>query len=116
MSSPSSKDNGRGTPAWLDAVRRFERTIGSPVERFVTSDTYFDMLPQLRRAQAQMEELTAAVTEEWYKLLNLPTGKDVRQMREQMSRMERQIEKLTKQLADRDAAAKRTNRKRDQTG
>jgi hypothetical protein len=115
VSPPSSNNNGPGGPLWLDAVRRFERTIGVPVERFVTSDRYFDMLPQLRRAQAQMEETFAAVTEEWYRLFNLPTGKDVRQMREQMSRMERQIEKLTKQLANRDAARARADRKRDNT-
>jgi hypothetical protein len=116
VSSSSSKNNGKPTPFWLDAVRRLERAVGTPVERFVTSEKYFDMLPQLRRAQAQVQELAVSATEEWYKLLNLPTGSDQRQMREQLSRMERQIEKLTKELADRDAAPKRAARKRDQTG
>jgi hypothetical protein len=99
----NSSENG--IPLWLEAIRRLERTIGVPVERFVTSDAYFDLLPQLRSAQAQFEELAASATEHWYRLLNLPTGSDVRQLREQLSRMERQVEKLTKQLADREAPA-----------
>ena len=99
--------SGNGTPRWLEAIRNFERAIGVPVERFVTSETYFDLLPHLTRAQAQLEELAAAATDHWYRLMNFPSGTDVRQMREQMSRMERQIEKLTKQLADNEAAAAR---------
>lgn len=115
MGSGPSKPNG--LPLWLQAVRRFERAIGTPVERFVTSEAYFDMLPHLRRAHGQVQEAVAAITDEWYGLLNLPTGTDVRQMREQLSRMERQIEKLTKQLADSDPAARTgAARKRDKTG
>jgi len=117
MSSDSSPGNGRpSTPSWLDAVRRFERAIGGPVERAVTSEAYFDLLPLARRARAQVEETIAAVTEEWYRLFNFPTGNDVRQMRTQLARMERQLERLAKQLEDAQAPAKpRTARKRDET-
>src|SRR3954470_6951796 len=90
------------TPLWLDAVRRFERAVGAPVERAVTSDTYFDLLPWLRRAQDQIAKSVADVTDDWYRMLNVPAGSDVRRMREQLGRMERQLEKLTKDLADRD--------------
>jgi hypothetical protein len=106
----NSSDNG--IPRWLEAIRSFERAIGAPVERFVTSDNYFDLLPHINRAQAQLEELAVATTDRWYRLLNLPTGSDVRQMREQLSRMERQVEKLTKQLADSERPARPTPRKR----
>lgn len=78
-------------------MRRLERAIGVPVERFVTSDAYFDLLPHLRRTQEQVEELVAAATEPWYRLLNLPSGSEVRQLREQLSRVERQVDKLAKQ-------------------
>ena len=106
MSSPSN-----GVPRWLEAVRSLERAIGVPVERFVTSDAYFDLLPHLYRAQEQLEELTAAATDRWYRLLNVPTGSDVRQLREQLSRLERQVEKLSKQLADGEPAPVRKRRK-----
>ena len=102
-------------PGWLAAIRKLERAIGVPVERLVTSDAYFDLLPQLKRAQAQFEEVSAAATESWYRLLNLPTGTDVRQMREQLSRLERQVEKLTKQLAARENASRPAPRKRTPT-
>ena len=123
MSSEQPPSPQNGPPLWLDAVRRLERAIGTPIERLVTSEAYFEVLPHLRRAQAHLQETVAAMTDEWYRLLNVPTGTDVRQMREQLSRMERQIEKLTKQLADSEkaaaaaAAAKpRAARKRDETG
>ena len=105
----NSRENG--APLWLEAIRKLERAVGVPVEQFVTSDAYFDLLPRLKRAQAQFEELAAGATEHWYRLLNLPSGSDVRQMREQLSRMERQVEKLTKQLLERDAAATRNRPK-----
>ena len=121
MTEPSDKDNGRPprppAPLWLDAVRRLERAVGAPVERALTSDQYFDMLPLLRRTQTQMAEFVASVTDDWYRLLNVPAGSEVRRMREQLSRMERQIEKLSKQLADREAAEaapSRARRKRDE--
>lgn len=104
-----------GAPGWLAAVRKLERAIGVPVERLVTSDAYFDLLPQLKRAQAQLEEMSAAATESWYRLLNVPTGTDMRQMREQLSRLERQVEKLTKQLAARESATRPAPRKRTPT-
>ncbi len=99
-------------PRWLEAVRSFERAVGVPVEKFVTSDAYFDLLPHLNRAQAQFEELAVAATDRWYRLLNLPTGSDLRQMREQLSRVERQVEKLSKQLADSERPTRTTPRKR----
>ena len=102
-------------PGWLEAVRKLERAIGVPVERLVTSEAYYDLLPYLNRAQAQFEEMSAAATERWYRLLNLPTGSDVRQMREQLSRLERQVEKLTKQLAARERATRPAPRKRPPT-
>jgi hypothetical protein len=87
-------------PLWLAAVRHFERLVGVPVERMVTSDAYFDAVPKLRRAQTQMADFVASITDDWFRLYNLPSGSDVRRMREQLSRMERQLEKLTKELAD----------------
>jgi hypothetical protein len=101
MSSASPPGNGRPpTPLWLDAVRRLERAIGGPAERWLTSDAYFDLLPHARRAQAQLEATVAAVTDEWYRLLNIPTGSDMRQMRTQLARMERQLQRMAKELED----------------
>jgi len=102
-------------PLWLDAVRRFERLVGVPVERLLKSDTYFDTLPKLKRAEAQLADYVAGITDDWYRLFNLPAGSDVRRMREQLSRMERQLQKLTKELAESRDGGKPTARKRDTT-
>jgi hypothetical protein len=108
MNSDSSPQNGPPrSPFWLDAIRRFERAIGAPVERAVTSDAYFDLLPVARRAYAHVEETVATMTDEWYRLWNVPTGSDMRQMRKQLARMERQLERLTKELEDARATAKK---------
>ena len=108
MSSKSSSGNGRPpSPFWLEAVRRFERAIGVPVERAVTSETYFNLLPLARRAVAHVEETVAAATDEWYRLLNFPSGNDLRQMRTQLARMERQLQRLAKELEDTRAPAKK---------
>jgi hypothetical protein len=108
----SPKQSAQG-PLWLNAVRRLERFIGVPVERMVTSDAYFDTIPMLKRAQAQIADRVANATDEWFRLLNIPAGSDVRRMREQLSRMERQLEKLTKELADRTDGRKPAARKDD---
>jgi hypothetical protein len=106
MSSESSSGNGRPpSPIWLDAIRRLERAVGRPAERWLTSDTYFDLLPYARRAQAQLEATVAAMTEEWYRLMNVPTGSDLRQMRTQLARMERQLQRMAKALEDARAEA-----------
>jgi hypothetical protein len=114
-SPPPTSRASDNAPLWLDAVRRFERLVGVPVERLVTSDAYFDALPKLRRAQAQLADYVAGVTDDWFRLFNLPAGSDVRRMREQLSRMERELQKLTKELAESRDGRKPTARKRDTT-
>lgn len=117
MDSHTSKQTGRqkaeappstgprgGMPLWLEAVRRFERKIGVPVERLVRSDVYFETLATVRRTQAQMTELVAGLTNDWYRVLNMPTGSEVRRIHEQLSRLERQLEQLTRELREREPA------------
>ena len=70
-SPPPTSRASDNAPLWLDAVRRVERLVGVPVERLVTSDAYFDALPKLRRAQAQMADYVAGVT-----ILNDLTDRD----------------------------------------
>ena len=86
-------------PLWLDAVRKFERAIGEPIESAVTSDVYFDALTRLKRAQAQVTAVVENVTDDVFRMLNIPAGSDVRKLREQVSRMERRLEAMSKELA-----------------
>ena len=87
-------------PAWLDAVLKLERAIGSRVESVVTSDEFFDFTAQANRARKRFSETFEGFQEEWLHLFNLPAGTDVRRLREQLSRVERELEALTLSLAD----------------
>jgi hypothetical protein len=87
---------------WLEMVQRFERAIGVPVEKAVRSDTYFDLLTQATRMRKQLTGTLETVTAEWLSLFNLPAGSDIRKLREQLSRVERQLAELSKNLDDRE--------------
>ena len=94
-------------PLWLKLVLRFERAIGVPVESAVRSDAYFDVLTHANRTRARLTELTESWSREWLGLLNLPAGSDVRQLREQLARVERQLAELAKDVEQRNGGASR---------
>jgi hypothetical protein len=98
-------------PLWLDAVRRFERAIGDPIESIVTSEAYFDAMTRFKRAQSQVTDKVENVTNDMYRMFNIPAGSDVRKLREQLSRMERRLEAMSKELAKRDSASVPTKSK-----
>jgi hypothetical protein len=89
-----------GTSPWLEAVQRFERAIGEPVEAFVRSDAYFDLMTQTRRSRARVMRAFEQAAEEWLHLFNLPAASDIRRLREQLSRVERQLNEVAKDVAD----------------
>jgi hypothetical protein len=83
---------------WLDMVQRLERAIGVPVESFVRSDAYFDLLTQATRVRKQLTETFESLSAEWLSLFNLPARSDIRTLREQLSRVERQLAELSKKI------------------
>ena len=98
-------------PSWLDVVLKLERVIGSRLESVVTSDEYFDVTARLNRARKRFSEKYEGVQEEWLHLFNLPAGTDVRRLREQLSRVERELEALTLRLEDQDQETVRAQAK-----
>ena len=42
------------------------------------------------------------MTEEWLHVLNVPASSDVKRLREQLARVERQLGRLAKEIEDRD--------------
>jgi hypothetical protein len=89
-------------PLWLQLVHRLERAVGEQVEAAVRTDAYFDLVAQATRARARLQRATEGFTQEWLHLWNLPAGSDVRRLREQVSRLERALADLTKELTDRE--------------
>jgi hypothetical protein len=89
--------------SWFDTVRKWERKIGQPVERVVTSDGFFDAVTQAKRMQAEIGKIFEAATEDWLRMLNVPAASEIRRLREQLGRMERTLERMANDLADAEA-------------
>jgi hypothetical protein len=115
MSDGQQNDKKPRDPAapWLELIQKWERAIGEPVEQFVRSDAYFDAMTQVNRVRAHLTRRFEGVWEEWLHLFNMPAATDVRRLREQLSRLERQVNRIAKGLEDRDEEEReRTESKR----
>jgi hypothetical protein len=99
--SKSAKKPPEGAAPWLEWIQRWERSIGEPVEQFVRSDAYFDLMTHMKRAHAQVTREVEGAWEEWLHRFNLPAATDIRRLREQLSRLERQVNRIAKDLDDR---------------
>jgi hypothetical protein len=97
-------------PLWLRAVHRFERAIGEPLESMLHSDGYFDLVTELHRARARTGRTLEGVSRRLLHLLNLPAGSDIRRVREQLGRVERQLAELSRQADVREILAELEHR------
>jgi hypothetical protein len=89
-------------PLWLQAVHRIERAIGGPLESALRSDTYFDVVAEATRARARAGRTLEDLSRRGLHLLNLPAGSDIRRVREQLSRLERQLAQVRRELDEPD--------------
>jgi chromosome segregation ATPase len=97
-------------PLWLQMVQRFERAIGVPVESALRSDAYFDYVTQANRARARLTALGENLAEQWLHAFNLPAATDLRRLREQLSRVERELIAVAKDIADSQEAGEEPRR------
>ena len=95
MSNPPTPSRA---PLWLRAVHRLERTIGEPIESALRSDTYFDLVTEMLRLRSRSERTLEGASRRMLYMLNLPTGSDIRRVREQLGRVERRLAELSKEL------------------
>lgn len=100
MASEEKAQPSAAQPLWVRLVHDLERAIGAPIEAAVRSDEYFDIVTQLNRARAKLTKTVESVSEEMLHLFNLPAATDMRRVREQLSRVERQLNKVAKSLGD----------------
>jgi len=89
-------------PLWLKAVHKVERAVGGPIEAAVRTDTYFDLVTKATRATGTVKRKVSGTSTRVLHVINLPAGSDMQRMREQLSRMERRINRLTEEVADPD--------------
>jgi hypothetical protein len=90
----------KSPPPWLDLAQRIERAIGEPVEQWVRSDAYFDLVTQMSRARARVTKSFEDYAEQWLHVFNLPAASDVRRLHEQLSRLERRVERMAQEIED----------------
>ncbi len=87
-------------PLWLRAVVKLERAVGQPIESAVRSDTYFDLVTKTTRVRRKAVGAAEGVSRKCLHLLNLPAGSDIRLLRHQLARMERQINELSDEVSE----------------
>jgi hypothetical protein len=97
-------------PLWLQAVHRLERAIGEPVEAAVRTDTYFDLVTKATRATTTAKRTIVGTSTRVLHVFNLPAESDVRLMREQLSRMERRLNRLMEDVAELDGTPRERTR------
>jgi hypothetical protein len=85
---------------WLDAILKLERAVGTRVETVLRSDAYFELAARATRARKRLAGAVEGAQAEWLHLLNMPAATDVRGLREQVSRLERELEALANDLGD----------------
>jgi hypothetical protein len=89
-------------PLWLRAVIRLERAVGEPIEAAVRSDAYFDLVSTTTRVRSKVLGAAEGVSRRALHMLNLPAGSDIRNMRQQLARMERRLNQLSHEVAELD--------------
>ena len=89
-------------PLWLKAVHKVERAVGGPIEAAVRTDTYFDIVTKATRVTGTVKRKVSGTSTRVLHVINLPAGTDMQRMREQLSRMERRLNRLTEEVADPD--------------
>ena len=75
--------------------------MGGPVEAAVRTDTYFDLVTKATRVTGTVKRKVSGTSTRVLHVVNLPAGSDMQRMREQLSRMERRLNRLTEEVADR---------------
>jgi hypothetical protein len=91
-------------PLWLRAVLRVERAIGEPIESAVRSDRYFELVSTTTRVRRKVSGTAEGVSRRCLHLLNLPAGSDIRNMRQQLARMERRLNQLSDDVSELDGS------------
>ncbi len=92
-------------PLWLRVVLKVERAIGQPVESAVRSETYFDLVSKTTRVRRKAAGAAEGLSRRALHVLNLPAGTDIRGVRQQLARLERQIDQLTQEVAEIDGSS-----------
>jgi hypothetical protein len=86
-------------PWWRQIYDGVERTVAPPLERLVRTHEFADVVAWATRAKAMLlNQVDGSAARVWH-LMNLPAGTDVQRLRVQIGALDREVRRLTLQLA-----------------
>ena len=94
-------------PLWRSAFDAAERAVGPRLERGVQTGTFADALALATRSQAGVRRLLERRTRQVWHLVNLPAGSDVRRLRADVLRLQRELTALRELLDEEQAPPQR---------
>jgi hypothetical protein len=83
-----------------------ERRIAPPLEEFVRTDRYAELTAALAQLQGLVTGGVRGATTWFWHLVNLPAGTDVQRLRRQIGALDREVRRLSLQLALQEAQAR----------
>ena len=100
--------NDNGLPSLLDTVKRFDRLVSPPVNRFVRTNLFTDSIAALTRFEARARRQLESRTSTALHMLNMPTATDMKKVRGQLASLEVRLRDVSDQLDDRQASKRST--------
>jgi hypothetical protein len=87
-------------PWWRKPYDAAERRVAPPLERLVQSPSFAEVTAGVMRLRATTRNWAEQRSRRLWHAANLPAGSDVRQLRDQLTALERQMRRLTAESED----------------
>jgi hypothetical protein len=94
-----------GTPRWRSAFNAVERRIGEPLESAVATREFAGLLGLAARLQRTTSRTVEQSLSWWLHQWGMPSRTDIREVSRAVTRVERQLRDLSRDLEDRQEAA-----------
>jgi hypothetical protein len=88
-----------GSPRWRQAYDAVERTVAARLEAVIRTDEFAHATAWAARAQSALRSQVDAASARLWHLVNLPAGSDISRLRVQVGELDREVRRLTLQLA-----------------
>lgn len=90
-------------PVWLRGLLKLERAIGQPLEAAIQSDRFLAGITLLTHLRSGTVRSLDAFSSKGLHAMNLPAYSDLRRLRDQLARLDRELRGVAKQLEDRES-------------
>jgi hypothetical protein len=94
-------------PAWRSLFDGAERLVGRPLEAWVASATFADLLATVTQVQRYSQRRFERAAERGLRMFNLPAASDLDRLARQVGAVERHLRELSHQIDQDGADARR---------